>query len=120
MSQRLVIHRSEWLRGEGSDNSRLFRHADHKLCCVGIYLRDLLRLDPHDDLDEVCTAAEVHENFATAGSSPIPGWMLSAISGADIGKLYDINDDMHRTDADREQAIAELFGYHDVHVTFQD
>jgi len=33
----LIIDRSKWLRGEGSQRSKLLREEDGKMCCLGFY-----------------------------------------------------------------------------------
>lgn len=37
MTQKLVIDRSKWHRGEGSQGSALLRIGDEKMCCLGFY-----------------------------------------------------------------------------------
>lgn len=34
---KLIIDRKTWLRGEGSEDSRLLRGSDGKMCCLGFY-----------------------------------------------------------------------------------
>ena len=36
-----TIERSKWLRGEGSDRSKLLREEDGKMCCLGQVMRQL-------------------------------------------------------------------------------
>jgi len=35
MMRKIIVDRTTWLRGEGSEPSRLLRRSDGKMCCLG-------------------------------------------------------------------------------------
>jgi hypothetical protein len=117
----LKIRRSEWLHGEGSSRSKLYRTSDGKKCCLGIYL-EACGL-PLMDMANLSVPSQV---------APLPveaAWLLgdaisqhpSATIDSNVSlNLTYANDDQRLSEPSREQRITELFRNHDVEVTFID
>lgn len=127
----LVIDRSKWLRGEGSNASRLLRESDGKMCCLGMYGL-ACGLTPEDLL-------ESHTPI-TAGLSIL--WSdMSKASGSDwlfqehttswdcrtLMQNNDVRADIRAdimacsisvVEEEREKMIAQTFLEHGVTVTF--
>lgn len=110
---KLKIDRQVWLRGEGSARSYLFRSHDAKLCCVGLYLRDLgVAEEDLEALKSACTVCNL-----PFGAS----WLAPArVSSPIAGELYETNDDPNIDPEVREQKIADLFARAGVEVEFHD
>lgn len=118
--KQLIIDRQTWLRGEGSDNSRLFRVEDGKMCCLGSFAIQLAGLTK----DQIA-------GVATPDTIPIGNWgaLLEMGTRTCRGKsepaprpssvcftLMDVND--KEEDPDKEQYLTELFASIGVAVTF--
>lgn len=110
-----VVDRAVWLRGEGSENSRLLRRQDDKMCCLGIYL------------DACGIAAEKLEDQATPEdvdpSEDIPAWLYrltkdSKECTAKVWNLIDTNDDEDIPETEREAEVERLFANEGIKVTF--
>jgi hypothetical protein len=123
---KLVIKRSEWIRGEGSEHSLLFRPADGKRCCLGFLgnacgVKDLDQVEP--------TPAEV--------GAPFPEWLYEPGKGTynkagskggktpyrntTIGhRLMELNDNRVIDDYEREEKLIAEFAKVGVEVTFVD
>lgn len=93
--QKVVVKRSEWLRGEGYERSMLYRPEDGKRCCIGFACNQLLGLTDeqiaglravgHDALtDRRDTLIEVGLIDAP------PTWAKSGAVG--LGDAYEAND----------------------------
>ena len=119
--EKLIIKRSEWLRGEGYDRSALLRPFDNKKCCLGFYAlscglkeKDIIGIDspsrlrnylsdrPKDDLQ--------------------PDWLFVSknhyYESKDCCTLMNINDSKSCSDEKREKIISETFAKHGVEVEF--
>lgn len=67
---KLIIDRLTWLRGEGEDQSYLYRATDKKMCCLGFYaLACGLTIQ---DIDSQCTPLEVLRTY----HKMIADWLL--------------------------------------------
>lgn len=106
--KKLVIDRNVWLRGEGSDRSKLARGADGKRCCVGIYL-----LSCGVGLTELLDRGEPRYSVL-----PKEADWLGKSRYESTQKLYDANDDQTITAEHREQRIAQVFQTQGVKVEF--
>ena len=113
----LTITRKNWLRGEGSANSYLYRQEDGKQCCLGFYARDCgIR---QKDICDVTTPEEINSNYVH-----IPkrfDWLLSDIEGDpsfDTIELMKLNDDEDTSTRAKEWNIKKIFAKHDVIVKF--
>lgn len=108
----LEIDRAKWLRGEGAENSRLLRHYDGKMCCLGLYLEACGV--PREVLRDKNTPAQLDER--------IPRWLyepnkaLTRVVSMATSKLMGVNDDPK--ERKREDLVREMFAAHGVTVTF--
>lgn len=122
---KLVIDRKIWLRGEGSDVSKLLRSSDQKRCCVGIYLGAC-------GVEDV-SMQDVSDANILNFREPLPEgaqWLRNYQAKETAGDLYEANDyricpcdenlDEHlfNTEEGREQRIKEVFLHHGVEVEF--
>lgn len=106
-----TISRTEWLRGEGGNDSCLLRDDDQKRCCVGIYAK---ALGVHDD--------DVREGDWP--ESPDCSWQVSHTEAEWLLDLTDTlmqaNDDETADESGREQRVAAIFAAQGITVTFID
>lgn len=103
MSKKLIwvdLPTKKWLRGEGSDKSRLLRFRDKKMCCLGI----------------ACEVGGVKRR-ALAGQADLsdlaegvpPVWMKMPTHDWNVwADLYNINDDNKGRFATDAQRVAAL------------
>ena len=134
--KKVVIKRSEWLRGEYSELSALFRESDGKRCCLGFVANQLIGLSD-EEIDGVSAfdgaAADVYkgkysdvkrraENVRYRARE-----MLSAIftmrdrQGRPLAtQIVHINDDARIVDSEREEKIIEMFKKIDIAIEFVD
>lgn len=112
MAETLVIDRRKWLRGEGSDVSKLMRGSDGKMCCLGFYCRMLGFSE-----DEMLWCADPQDlRDRTMADDAKLGWLLW---GRDIvNELIEANDHLHLYETEREAKIACLFAEQGVEVRF--
>lgn len=118
MVKELVIDRNVWLRGEGSQNSTLYRRSDGKMCCIGIYLnacgiqRDTLE------------GKMIAEDLPIVYYRKVPEWLYKHSDYVlTPGVPYGTNDRIASgedefTEEDREREITKAFAAHGVTVTF--
>lgn len=118
--KQLIIDRKTWLRGEGSDNSKLLRVEDGKKCCLGSFATQLAGLT-EDQIAGVATPdgiaignwgklLEIGTRTVCGKSEPSPRPSPVCIS------LMSQND--RQDDPDKEQKLTELFASIGVAVTF--
>jgi hypothetical protein len=119
--QKLIIKRSEWLRGEGPSYSYLYRSSDGKRCCLGFLG------------NQVCgfTDAEM-SNKAMPSALPLSNWPSKMLRENDedrFGPLIDstittnlsnANDSKFLPDEGREDRISRLMTELDIAVEFID
>lgn len=115
----LTISRKVWIRGDsGPGGSCLYRVADEKMCCVGVYLRALGT--PLDKLTGKMSASVPSVRGVLPESAL---WLVDETGWNSDGafSLYETNDFLHLSEPEREAKIAELFLKHGgVTVTFVD
>lgn len=101
----LVIDRKRWLRGEGSQNSKLLRPIDGKMCCLGFY--GLACGLSAEHLRNVGLPAD------TASCRLWPPWLRDSD--------FECDDLTYLNDNDPDEAkIAAIFARHGVTVRFVD
>ena len=112
---KLKINRKRWFRGKGSEESKLLRAEDRKMCCLGFYLRacgvSVRGLTdetlPSDMLEDVPKKAR---------------WLLKKTNefenSSDCQYLIDQNDTEELNELTREKRIAARFQKHGVDVEF--
>lgn len=100
--KKVVVKRSQWLRGEGVSASCLLRYSDHKRCCLGF----MCSADGHSDdvLIERKTPYEFYDGLRHL-------WMIDAMI---------VNDSRTVSDAERELAIQRLGLLGDYDFVFED
>lgn len=114
----LVIPRKRWLCGKlGSGaSSKLYRIKDKRMCCFGMYARQLCRAKVKDI-----------EQLSSPRHSPEvkwPAWMLSekydgyVSNSVPCTDIMGINDSVSLTARQREMQVKEQFAKHDVKVIF--
>lgn len=121
--QKLIIKRSEWLRGEGSDGSYLYRREDGKRCCLGFLGKQLCGIT-----DEQMAGKEMPNALPLcdwlpkmldldADSTPFDPILINSI----ITAYLSINNDrVMMSEEEREKNIAQLMIQLDVEVVFVD
>jgi hypothetical protein len=125
--QKLIIKRSEWLRGEGSDCSYLYRSSDGKRCCLGFLGNQVCGL----------TDDEMAGN-AMPSCLPRASWLPQMLKreerrNGDGHFLYDaiidapittslahINDSQMVSEEKREKEVSQLMRELDIEVEFID
>lgn len=114
---KLIIKRSEWLRGEGADVSRLYRSSDGKMCCLGFL--GLFCGGSREDMQGKGSPAIVRNiNWPDALSSK--GGGLLPIESTACLNLMNANDTQFLTNEAREQKLTEQFAAIDIQVEFVD
>ncbi len=118
---KLVIDRATWLRGEGSEDSYLYRQSDEKKCCIGFYCLvvglDIQRISGYQ-LPEYLFTGKDNADVAKLDRL-LERKDTGAIVDSEIcGKLVSANDSERISDLERELKIAELFAQIDVEVEF--
>lgn len=118
---KLIIERSKWLHGEGSEESRLLRSEDGKMCCLGFFALSC-NLTP-DHISDEPTPNEVgirmwDQNVADWLWDDASGLEAASYLSSDCQALMDINDSVIITEDDREKQIATIFASRGVEVEF--
>jgi hypothetical protein len=107
--KKLIIDRQRWLRGD-LHNSSLLRSSDDKMCCIGFFAKQILKMSDNDIRD----------------TGTLQSGQCDWETHPDMAALYDINDVTPETSLDafpdeaREIAIAAIFAKHGVKVEFVD
>jgi len=111
----LVIDRSLWLRGEGSQHSRLLRKRDDKMCCLGFYLESCGT--ERKAMVEKSAPWQLGVNLA-----PEARWLRGTTgdNSRDASNLIDTNDDTEMPADLREERIVHLFAKQGISVEFDD
>lgn len=115
-----TVKRSEWLRGEGDDDSYLYRTTDSKKCCVGFFAlacgleqRQIENIVSMAELNKVIGSV-YNGRFVTKTS---PTTWTTSFSAA---KIYAINDSEILTDQEREATLINYFQELDIKINFID
>lgn len=123
MVTEFVIKRSEWLRGEGANNSQLIREKDGKKCCLGIY-----GLACGITAEEMKFLSEPYQ-LATIKPALLPKemyWLVTqdgpmCFNNTLIAtELMNTNDVRGIGEYFRERKVAEYFAMKDIIVRFED
>src|SRR5262245_2728670 len=120
---KLVIDRSNWLHGEGSENSFLLRGSDGKMCCLGFLACQLgakeKTITNNSNSSDMKDLIYYNSNPSDMPSLiDWPEWMLT-IDNADskiTTLLMSVNDNENYSDGDREQRIDEIFDEQSIEV----
>jgi hypothetical protein len=132
IQMKLVIDRNVWLRGEGSDASRLKRGSDGKFCCIGLYLKECGVDDFYlEGIPDAPKLVSIHSSNVLPVQA---GWLVrlpSAFDAPSGGAFYEANDYeipkedlseleevIFKNEAEREKKIKEMFLVHGVEVEF--
>lgn len=108
-----VVKRSEWYRGQGSQNSELLRF-DGKRCCIG-FVGQQCRIDDADLRGQ----ATVEEVYPSESYRLFPVWMKVPHSPS-LNLAYRINDDVDIDDDEREKQLKALFALQGDTISFVD
>lgn len=117
----LTINRPNWLHGETSSNSYLYRPHDGKMCCLGFYgltcgvLKDQMRNKTQfyeSDIEHIKLDKQMH-------------WLVKEknqrlFQSKDANELMSDNDDPFLGEDAREAQIIKTFAKHGITVTFTD
>ena len=106
---RFEVKRSNWLRGEGAEESYLIRHEDGKMCCLGF-------------LGRACGVANAEMRGLKNPFIPGLAEMFAAKVDASVayGPAMELNDNASITDQEREAELVKLFAQHGIEVVFND
>jgi hypothetical protein len=108
---KLTIPREWWLRGEGGGMSRLLRVEDRKMCCIGLFALQVLKMR-ESQIEDAKTLSDVRNTDC--------GWPIT-LEGKPIGSMsefYSVNDNICISDDVREGELIKLFAKLGVTVEF--
>ena len=108
---KLTIPREWWLRGEGGGMSRLLRVEDRKMCCVGLFALQVLKMR-ESQIEDAKTLSDVRDTGC--------GWpiTLNKVPIGSMSEFYSVNDNISISDDIREFALTKLFAKLGVTVEF--
>lgn len=118
---KFVVNRQTWFRGQGGFSSKLLRE-DGMRCCVGFYAQACGI--PDEQLFNVPTLiiwsddGHSNENVNTGflhHEDEYGAYVLES-----VGRIYDINDNILLTEAEREEQLAKTFAKLGITVKFED
>lgn len=125
----LTIKRSEWVRGEGYEPSRLLT-VDGRRCCLGFACQQLAGVNDYSmldvaDPDALNTNARDYAMDTMAWLFSTKGTPSEIICGShDMDDLIEVNDNERGSNEVpggwREKRIAAIFAKHDIEVIFVD
>lgn len=101
---KFTIDRTRWLRGEGSDVSKLLRPSDGKMCCVGFFC--LAQGLSEDTINDKPTY------YAVIGSIENDPFVLTGdyiIDRQETWSMYHVNDSPLLSDEEREKLLTNNF-----------
>lgn len=110
---KVVVNRKTWLRGEGEDNSGLYRSSDGKMCCLGF--AGIVCGYNIDELDDNKTPIGVNDiskwpdNFFEIDEHQSPNYPHAKESSRFVNKAMAVNDDADFTDIEREAKLTQIF-----------
>lgn len=112
-----IINRKTWLRGEGSQNSYLFREKDGKQCCIGTFL---LKCGFSE-----CDLLDIQDPSNIKGKeTKVPKWLIDfslsnyTFNTGAANDLIAINDRKNTKEEEREKEIKERFAEQGIKVKF--
>ena len=104
---KLVIDRTQWLHGEGSQQSYLVRTEDKKMCCLGFL--GLSCGYTKDELEDKQVPEQICDNSK---------WPILFHNEDEVAEFTTTNDRTNITDEEREQELIKLFRAAGIEVTF--
>lgn len=110
----VVIDRSRWLRGEGSNQSYLLRKDDQKMCCVG-FLCQALGYEP-GEIEGLVEMRELDCSDQDKLQDSLYCLGIGSYGDSILGSLYVVNDQHDLPN--REQEIISLGQQLNVNFTF--
>lgn len=113
---KFTVKRSEWLRGEGSVRSMLFRNSDNHRCCLG-FLGNACGISDQD-MRGKSTPLSLYNTSESEGKK-FPEPMLEKNGGV-VDTLMDINDTYGMSAEERERRLRETFSVIGIEVEFVD
>lgn len=114
---KFTVKRSEWLRGEGNENSYLLRNEDNKMCCLGFY--SLQCEIKKESISGTKCPRGLHNDLGALEFDKYPEWMKD-LHSQDLGFIMIINDQIDLTDSEREPQLTEIFKRNGDEITFVD
>lgn len=106
--KKLVIDESKWYRGKGSEFSRLRRHHDGKMCCLGFYcLTAGFREDQITGVGNTGWLRPSDINGAITALGSKTGWGYSSSSYEEY--MINTNDSRALDDLTRKERLTEAF-----------
>lgn len=125
---KLIVDRTKWLRGEGSDVSRLLRPSDGKMCCLGfVCLAFGMNAQSITNVATPSSVADAKRIGLNKDHSDVPEalrWLLKERAGEsirdsdDCAELMRCNDLIVESNEWREAGITKIFKDHDIEVEF--
>lgn len=113
---KLIIDRATWLRGEGYEDSKLYRPSDGKMCCLGFYSL-ACGLQQNDITELECPGSATDPKI----NKKWPKW-LTKLENSQTKECIDLmehNDNENISDKERENKIKTIFARHGVKVEFK-
>ena len=115
------IKRSEWLRGEGSENSYLLRSKDGKKCCVGFFANACgLNDDVIKNYGDLCNMYLSNSNICLNENLHKLIDVVLMVNSDIADNIYQTNDNKRFCDAEREEILVKLFKQIDCEAEFVD
>ncbi len=109
------IDRRKWLRGEGSEDSKLLRKSDGLMCCLG-------QVALQCGIPISCIRERgAPDDVRYSQKRKFPDWILDgniAELNCDVGITMDTNDSIATTDAQKEAELKRLFKANGDTITF--
>jgi len=103
---KFTVHKSRWLRGEGADESCLYRVPDAKMCCLGFYC--LAKGIQEDNLYGRAAPQNIMDVLARSKVKELMDYSL-LMPSAVCNDIMKTNDDEELTDAERIADLKILF-----------
>ena len=115
---KFTVKRSEWLRGEGSNESGLL--CNGRLCCLGFYSRALGFSDL--DLREATAPSMLIDNLGVKFDSKLleNDRLLYGVDTKESTYLMTVNDNPDLEDQKREEILTQKFAELGIEVEFVD
>jgi hypothetical protein len=96
-----TVKRSQWYRGNGSDQSKLLRE-DGQRCCIG-FVGQQCGIKDADLLDNASVRS------CDESVNGWPSWFIAYPSSEDLQAAYSVNDSEDTTDEYREARLTAIF-----------
>lgn len=112
----IVLKDSEWLRGEGSTRSVLYRPDDAKMCCMGV--ASVFFGVPVDQISGVGTLCDLEETPEELGFMFLKTGHMESDIGVKVYKTNDETDD-YPSDEERVKELNVLVRPHGINFEFR-